>query len=66
MHRSMFHASDPAIRPYNVKNIGFCRFGGVGDFVEKIKNHALNQIGLTTALPLAAVLNISVNANRHP
>ncbi len=32
MHRNMFHASDPAIRPYMAENRGFCRFWGVRDF----------------------------------
>ena len=52
MHRNIFHASDPAIRPYNVKNLGFCRFWGVGDFPGKITNHALNQIGTGQALAI--------------
>jgi len=32
MHRNIFHASDPAIRPYMTENIVFCRFWGVRDF----------------------------------
>ena len=30
MHRNIFHASDPAIRPYMAENRGFGRFWGLG------------------------------------
>ena len=32
VHRNIFHASDPAIRPYIAKKPGLGGFGGFGDF----------------------------------